>query len=157
CELRNSLLGLLRVRTTSFSNRDGTWYAGTTEPISRLQGSSLSGSAAAPVSKAPTPVVVAPANMMPRPSSARRSSSPLPATGSGGGAVRRLRLVMGPLPSGLRRLEAPVLQLLPAEPPDGCCCVGYVGVLTCARTDEGGFCERLRPFPNRLQRMGQSD
>ena len=35
----------------SFSKRDGTWQAGRTAPISRLQGSSLSGSAAAPVSE----------------------------------------------------------------------------------------------------------
>jgi hypothetical protein len=67
---------LLSVRTTFFSNRDGTWIDGTIAPISSLHGSFLSGSAAAPVSKAPTPVVVAPVNMMPRPSSMRRSSRP---------------------------------------------------------------------------------
>src|SRR4030088_3106473 len=40
------------------------------------------GSAAAPVRDVPTPVAAAPASMMPRPSSARRCRSPLPATGS---------------------------------------------------------------------------
>ena len=47
CELRSSLLGLLSVRTTCFSNRDGVCRGGVTAPISRLHGSSLSGSAAA--------------------------------------------------------------------------------------------------------------
>ena len=81
CELRNSWLGLLNVRTTCFSNRDGSCRGSEIEPIVRLHGSSLSGSAAAPVPDAPTPVAAAPASTMPRPSKARRSSSPLPATG----------------------------------------------------------------------------
>src|SRR6266568_9102445 len=54
-----------------------------TAPTSLLHGPSTSGSAAAPASEPPTPVPIVPANMMPRPSSARRSSRPLPATTSG--------------------------------------------------------------------------
>src|SRR5262249_49180453 len=49
-------------------------------PGSRLHGASDRGSAAAPVSEPTAPVLIAPAKTSPRPSSARRSSRPLPAT-----------------------------------------------------------------------------
>src|SRR5262249_42808256 len=99
CELRNSWLGLLSVRTTCFSNRDGSCRGGTIEPITRLHGSSLSGSAAALASVAPAPVAAAPANKTPRPRRARRSNSPLPATCSNGGGDPPRGLLMMVLPS----------------------------------------------------------
>src|ERR1051325_4653689 len=46
----------------------------------RLHGASASGSAAAPFNAPAAPTPIAPATMMPRPSNARRSSRPLPAT-----------------------------------------------------------------------------
>jgi hypothetical protein len=46
--------GLLSVRTTSFSNRDGICRGGMIDPNSRLHGSSLSGSAAVMVGSDPT-------------------------------------------------------------------------------------------------------
>src|SRR5690348_13590926 len=46
----------------------------------RLHGASANGSAAAPFSAPAAPTPIAPATMMPRPSSARRSSRPFPAT-----------------------------------------------------------------------------
>ena len=78
CEVRISFFGLLRVRTTCFSNFEGVCSAGVTSPRSSIHGSSLSGSAAAPVSD--RPVDAAPASARPLPSSARRCSRPLPAT-----------------------------------------------------------------------------
>ena len=84
CWVRGSPFGLLSVRTTAASNRDGFCSTGVTSPGDRLQSGSVSGSAAAPVSAAPLPS--APANIAPPPSSARRCSKPLPATGSSGGA-----------------------------------------------------------------------
>src|SRR6266851_5608574 len=51
-------------------------------PGSRLHGASVKGSAAAPVTEPKAPVLTAPAKTTPRPSSARRSSRPLPATAS---------------------------------------------------------------------------
>jgi hypothetical protein len=63
-------------------------------PISRLHGSTGSGSAAAPVNEVVTPVVVAPAIRMPRPSSARRSMRPLPATSCVESPRRLLRIFM---------------------------------------------------------------
>src|ERR1700739_4862223 len=58
-------------------------------PGSRLHGASVNGasvgaSAAAPVKDPSGAVPIAPARMTPRPSSARRSSNPLPATDSMG-------------------------------------------------------------------------
>ena len=95
CELRNSPLGLLSDRTTSFSNRDGVCTAGEVEPNSRLHGSSLIGSAAAPRHGAGGSAVIAPATAMPCPSRARRLIRPLPATGSYEGArPRRLHLLI---------------------------------------------------------------
>src|SRR5438270_5562362 len=96
CELRNSLLGLLSVRTTFFSNRDGVCSTGVAAPFSRLHGASLSGSAAALVS--PAPADTAPANTTPPRSNARRSSRPLPATGSRSGERPHRRTVMGASP-----------------------------------------------------------
>src|SRR5262245_29533990 len=94
---RGSSLGLLSVRTTFCSNFDGWPYGGIGTPGARLQGPFVSGSAAALVSAEP-PVVIAPAKTMPCPSNARRSSKPLPATGSSGGdalpSLRRLRMLM---------------------------------------------------------------
>ncbi len=59
-----------------------------------------SGSAAAPVSDPTAPAPIAPASMTPRPSSARRSSRPLPATGSTADApVPGLDLRMSSLPA----------------------------------------------------------
>jgi Transposase DDE domain len=55
-----------------------------------MQAVRRSGSAAAPLSDAPTPALTAPAYTIPRPSNARRSIKPLPATMSGS---RDLRLV----------------------------------------------------------------
>src|SRR5258706_3935502 len=94
CDVRVSPLGLLKLRTTSFSNRDGVCNDGVIAHVSRLQGSSLRGSAAALIGELPTPVDMAPARTIQRPSSARRSSRPLPATGSSGGGRRRLPLVL---------------------------------------------------------------
>src|ERR1700745_1753635 len=64
-------------------------------PGSMLQGSTASGSAAAPVSELPTPVAAAPAISMPRPSSARRSRRPLPATSGRCDASLSFLLLMG--------------------------------------------------------------
>src|SRR5437588_6720696 len=66
-----------------------------TAPTVLLHGPSTSGSAAELVSEAPTPAA-APAKATPLVSSARRSSRPLPATGSSGGAwpLLDLRMVM---------------------------------------------------------------
>src|SRR5262249_29171621 len=72
--------GLLSARTTLFSKRDGVCSAGVVSPNARLHGSSLSGSAAAPVAPL-TPT--APASAMPCPSRARRLIRPLPATAAG--------------------------------------------------------------------------
>src|SRR6202035_6093205 len=47
-----------------------------------LHGSSASGSAPAAADDGPMPALIAPANTMPRPSSARRSISPFPAAAS---------------------------------------------------------------------------
>src|SRR6202021_1010095 len=81
------------------------------EPTSRLHGPSLSGpstsgSAAAPVSDPAPPALSAPASTTPRPSSARRSISPLPATNSNGGdfpEALRFPSLMAVLPNFLRR------------------------------------------------------
>ena len=62
CEVRNSLFGLLSARTTSFSKRDGVCSGGVVSPNAWLHGSSLSGSAAAPVAPA---MPAAPASAMP--------------------------------------------------------------------------------------------
>src|SRR4051812_30175496 len=53
-----------------------------TSPASRLQGPSLSGSAAAPLTPA-VPAAAAPGRIAPPPSKARRCSRPFPATGTG--------------------------------------------------------------------------
>src|SRR3984957_13329312 len=87
CELRNSPLGLLSARVTSFSNGDGVCTGGVIWPNSRLHGSSMSGSAAAPVTAPPVPTAPAMAN--PLPNNARRLIRPLPATSSSDGAPRR--------------------------------------------------------------------
>src|ERR1700687_2540997 len=64
-------------------------------PGSRLQGSSVSGSAAALAIVDPTSIPSAPAKIAPRPSRARRSMRPLPATGSSESPFgRRTRAVM---------------------------------------------------------------
>src|SRR5260370_39013466 len=66
-------------------------------PASRLHGPSVSGSAAAPTSDPAVPAPIAPASTTPRPSSARRSIRPLPATNSNGGdfpAALRILLLM---------------------------------------------------------------
>src|ERR1700704_1947752 len=67
-------------------------------PGARLQGPFVSGSAGGLVTDVPTPVLAAPARTMPRPSNVRRSSRPLPATGSSGGdpppSLRCLRMPM---------------------------------------------------------------
>src|SRR5262252_547673 len=69
-------------------------------PGARLHGSSVRGSAAAPVREVVTPTPIAPANSALPPSSLRRSSSPLPATGSSGSRPvrRRADLAIGFLP-----------------------------------------------------------
>src|SRR5436190_7600537 len=76
-------------------------------PGARLQGPFVNGSAAALVSEVPMPVPTAPARATPRPSTARRSSKPLPATESGGAtalaSLRPLRLIMICLPWQLAR------------------------------------------------------
>src|ERR1700719_260361 len=87
CELRNSPLGLLSARTTSFSNGDGVCTGGVIWPNSRLHGASTSGSAAALVMAPAVPT--APAMAKPLPNNARRLIRPLPATSSSDGAPRR--------------------------------------------------------------------
>src|SRR5215813_6948842 len=90
-ELRNSPCGLLSVRATFFSYFDAVCTDGMIEPNSRLHRSSLSGSAAAPVTAPAAPT--APATAIPLPSKARRSIRPLPATKSSEG-LRPRRLVV---------------------------------------------------------------
>src|SRR5271167_4865471 len=68
-----------------------------------LQGSTGRGSAAAPVSELPTPVAAAPAISMPRPSRARRSTRPLPATSGRRDASLSFLLLMGFLLRGVFR------------------------------------------------------
>src|SRR5438045_1728174 len=70
-------------------------------PGSRRHGASVTGSAAAaPVAAPKAPVLIAPAKTTLRPSSARRSSRPLPATGSmGDDLVLRRRSEMLIFPS----------------------------------------------------------
>ena len=63
CWVRASPFGLLKVRTTPDSKRDGFCSTGVTSPGYMLHSGSVSGSAAAPVSEAPVPS--APANMTP--------------------------------------------------------------------------------------------
>ena len=68
----------------------------------------MSGSAAALLSDVPTAVVAAPANAMPWPSKARRSTSPLPATGASIGApscslLLRLLMLSSLLPAPFAR------------------------------------------------------
>src|SRR5262249_7235578 len=114
---RGSSFGLLSVRTTFCSNFDGWPYGGIGTPGARRQGPLVSGSAAALVSAVVAPVVTAPARTMPCPSNARRSSRPLPATGSSGGdalpSLRCLRMLMilSPLADG-RRLSHRSIQAL---------------------------------------------
>src|SRR5262245_19222895 len=66
-----------------------------------LHGSTGRGSAAAPVSEPPTPVAAAPASITPRPSSARRSMRPLPATSDMRDASVPCVLVIFVLPRGI--------------------------------------------------------
>src|ERR1700730_8225696 len=92
-ELRNSPLGLLRVRAKSFSNGDAVCTGGMIDPNSKLHRSLFSGSAAAPV--AVPAALMAPAMAMPCPSRARRLIRPLPATKSSEGVPpRRFDLLM---------------------------------------------------------------
>src|SRR5262245_27125914 len=75
---RGSSLGLLSVRTTFCSYLDGWPYDGTGTPGARLHGPLVNGSAAAVLREPLMPVDIALANTIPCPSSARRSSRPLP-------------------------------------------------------------------------------
>src|SRR3954470_24628823 len=86
------------------------------EPTFMLQGPSVSGSAAAPVTEVPKPVPTAPAMSIPRPSSARRCKRPLPATtpGSGDPDFDRLTDIVASRPGErdfTRQLCTPVFQL----------------------------------------------
>src|SRR6266550_4004049 len=86
-------------------------------PGSWLHGASVRGSAAAPVSEPRAPVLIAPAKTTPRPSSTRRSSSPLPATGSSARdlALRPRRsemLIFPPFLSRLSRSDSDAILLL---------------------------------------------
>src|SRR5262249_15118893 len=73
-------------------------------PGARLHGSSVRGPAAAPVSDVVRPTPVVPVNKTLAPSNVRRSSSPLPATGSSGGRPLggRADLAIGFLPDKRR-------------------------------------------------------
>ena len=117
CELRNSPVGLLSERTTSFSKGDDVCTAGSVEPNSRLHGLSCTGSAAAPV--AVPAALIAPASAMPCPSRTRRLIRPLPATLSREGARHRLLDVL--MISSLTRGSLRILVLCYAALAGGDC------------------------------------
>src|SRR6266850_5459445 len=108
------------------------------EPNSRLHASSLSGSAAAPEIVPPTPA--APASAMPRPSSARRLTRPLPATKSSEG-VRPPRSDVSMMSS--RRASGAPLSLRRRQ-----CCAweGAVVQMMVARMERSGM--RDKPLPD---------
>src|SRR5215471_15968451 len=93
-----------------------------------VSGASVSGSAAAPVSEPRGAALIAPANMTPRPSRARRSTRPLPATNS-----RAADLV-------LQRRRTEPLMLSSLAPP-----VGFAGLI--------GEYVPLRDLPQRSDKV----
>src|SRR5262249_52906688 len=117
------------------------------EPNSRLHASSLSGSAAAPVTAPPTPA--APASAMPWPSRARRLTSPLPATKSCEG-VRPRRSDL-PMRSSLTRASLGALLVAMAPP---CCASGLWLSRSCWRTGAELVERKMKKKISGLRRHG---